>query len=112
MEILNTTINHGNNYDAILTLLAVVIITAFILGLFLSICGEFAPAFICCIIIIGSVMISNYILKTNQYEYKEYQVTIDNTVKISDFIDKYTIVSHDGKIYTIVKNEDAKYLTE
>ena len=35
-----------------------------------------------------------------------YEVTIDDNVSLSEFMDKYTILEVDGKIYTICEKEE------
>jgi hypothetical protein len=46
--------------------------------------------------------ISSY---NNRTSYKEYKVTIDDNVKMTEFNSKYNIVSQEGKIYTITVKE-------
>lgn len=44
-------------------------------------------------------------IETDTVDYVEYKVTIDDTVLINEFLDKYEILDQDGKIYTIKERE-------
>lgn len=55
------------------------------------------------IIVLSSILLVN-IYQNEQYEnYNKYQVLIGDDVKYSEFIDKYTVLSQDGNIYTIIE---------
>jgi hypothetical protein len=38
-------------------------------------------------------------------DYIEYKVTIDDSVSMNDFLDKYEILDQEGKIYTVKERE-------
>lgn len=88
-----------------LTVILVVFIIYFIISLILTLYSgatDFVP-----ITPIISLLITALILKpysdittyeTGRYEYK---VTIDDSVSMVEFLEKYEIISQEGKIYTI-----------
>ena len=43
--------------------------------------------------------------KTDTVDYIEYTVTIDDSVSMTDFLDKYEILDQEGKIYTVKERE-------
>lgn len=51
---------------------------------------------------IGSLMmLFGFLSNTNSIDYIEYKATIDDSVSINEFLDKYEILDQEGKIYTI-----------
>lgn len=55
------------------------------------------------IIVLSTILLVN-IYQNEQYEnYNKYQVLIGDDVEYNEFIDKYTVLSQDGNIYTIIK---------
>ena len=42
---------------------------------------------------------------TDTIDYIEYKVTIDDSVSMNEFIDKYEILDQEGKIYTVKERE-------
>jgi uncharacterized protein YacL len=40
-----------------------------------------------------------------EYSHVEYQVTIDDSVSMNEFLDKYEILDQEGKIYTVKERE-------
>jgi hypothetical protein len=59
-------------------------------------------SFMVLVITISINCISSY---NNRTSYKEYKVTIDDSVKMTEFNSKYNIISQEGKIYTITVKE-------
>ena len=43
--------------------------------------------------------------KTDVIDYIEYKVTIDDSVPLNEFLDKYEILDQEGKIYTVKERE-------
>lgn len=41
----------------------------------------------------------------NSIDYIEYKVTIDDSVSMNEFLDKYEIIDQEGKIYTVKERE-------
>ena len=57
--------------------------------------------------LIGSLMILFGLLSnTHSIDYVEYKATIDDSVSMNEFLDKYEILDREGKIYTIKEKED------
>ena len=44
-------------------------------------------------------------IKTDTIDYIEYKVTVDDSVLINEFLDKYEILDQEGKIYTVKERE-------
>ena len=57
-------------------------------------------AFLLCAIFFGVSGVGKY--ETGEYEYK---VTIDDSVSMNEFLDKYEILDQEGKIYTVKERE-------
>lgn len=56
------------------------------------------------LIIIGIFGVShttNAIERTSVLDYNTYKVTLDETINVKDFLDKYEILSKEGEIFTI-----------
>lgn len=51
------------------------------------------------------VVIDNYTDHFKEYSHTEYKVTIDDSVSMNDFMDKYEILDQEGKIYTVKERE-------
>jgi len=41
----------------------------------------------------------------NEFSHIEYKVTIDDSVSMNEFLDKYEILDQEGKIYTVKERE-------
>ena len=66
-------------------------------------CERIVLGFICLTLAFGSAIIgslSNVESKTN-INHIEYKVTIDDSVSMNEFLDKYEILDQEGKIYTV-----------
>jgi hypothetical protein len=66
------------------------------------VCGISAGiiAFLLCALFFGGSGVGKY--ETGEYEYK---VTIDDSVSMNEFLDKYEILDQEGKIYTVKERE-------
>ena len=56
------------------------------------------------LIIIGLFGVShttNAMERTSVLDYNTYKVTLDETINVKDFLDKYEILSREGEIFTI-----------
>ena len=62
---------------------------------------------ICAICLLGCVgcMICAGIPNKNDIHHIEYKVTIDDSVSMNEFLDKYEILDQKGKIYTVKERE-------
>ena len=61
--------------------------------------GTFAGCFI------GLVPAVAIEIKTDTIDYIEYKVTVDDSVPMNEFLDKYEILDQEGKIYTVKEKE-------
>ena len=64
-------------------------------------------ACICLVMIIASIVVAclgGTISKTD-INHIEYKVTIDDSVSMNEFLDKYEILDQEGKIYTVKERE-------
>ena len=62
-------------------------------------------AIICGIISITLGIIDKYTDYLKEYSHTEYKVTIDDSVSMNEFLDKYEILDQEGKIYTVRERE-------
>lgn len=60
---------------------------------------------ICFITFFALGMIGDTTNYLKEYSYTEYKVTIDDSVSMDEFLDKYEIIDQEGKIYTIKERE-------
>ncbi len=51
---------------------------------------------------LGMIDDTNYL---KEYSYTEYKVTIDDSVSMNEFLDKYEILDQEGKIYIVKERE-------
>ena len=56
------------------------------------------PAFL--VICVVLTIVSGYLIPKDKYETR-YQVTVDNSVSMNEFQNKYEIIEVEGKIYTV-----------
>jgi hypothetical protein len=62
---------------------------------------------ICIVLALGSGVVGSLggtLSKTN-INHIEYKVTIDDSVSMNEFLDKYEIIDQEGKIYTVKERE-------
>ena len=52
-----------------------------------------------------TVALLGFLNNTNDIDHIEYKVTIDNSVSMNEFLDKYEILDQEGKIYTVKEKE-------
>ena len=67
----------------------------------------FSCAIICFLIAMTLCAFINTTDCLNEFSHIEYKVTIDDSVSMNEFLDKYEILGQEGKIYTVKeKNND------
>jgi hypothetical protein len=77
-----------------------------LLALFMSE-GRLLPSIIFMVLILISITFFALALtdNTNSINHLEYKVTIDDSVSMNEFLDKYEILDQEGKIYTVKERE-------
>lgn len=65
----------------------------------------FACAVLCIVMSFTLCILMNTTDLFKEYSHVEYQVTIDNSVSMNEFLDKYEILDQEGKIYTVKERE-------
>lgn len=61
---------------------------------------------ILCLIVLGTlVFLDDNTSTLKEYSHIEYKVTIDDSVSMNEFLDKYEILDQEGKIYTVKERE-------
>ena len=84
----------------------IVFIIIFIIGLIISI-HEREEIFLIFGVIIGIVcgfLMLYFSATPGEIDYIEYKVIVSESVSLSEFTDKYSIINQEGKIYTIKEN--------
>lgn len=97
-----------SNFGITITVVAVIaIIAGLIAGLYSSDC-EIDIMFSSIVFIVLTVLVGLPIGGTTgepiEYE-TQYKITIDDSVSMTEFLDKYEIIDQDGKIYTVRERE-------
>ena len=85
-----------------------VLLIAFVVPLAINIVdGNTIWSLIFIVLMIGSfsVMILSDTENKNSINHIEYKVTIDDSVSMNEFLDKYEILDQEGKIYTVKEKE-------
>lgn len=113
ITVLNTVISNDSMGCGFAILFGVV--TGCLLGLFYYVIYGFLLWFkmeipktvnvvaILSIIVLSAILLVN-IHQNEQYEnYNKYQVLIGDEVRYNEFVTKYSVLSHDGSIYTIIE---------
>lgn len=80
----------------------------FVMLMIVSIVNERGIGVILSIIaIIASIVVAGMgdVTNTNSVHHIEYKVTIDDSVSMNEFLDKYEILDQEGKIYTVKERE-------
>ena len=69
--------------------------------------GKFKIAILSSIIFLFSLTlgIATNTIKSKEIDYIEYKVTIDNSVPMTEFYQRYEILDQEGKIYTVKERE-------
>ena len=82
-----------------------------IVGVIVTACGAYEKGLILFCLIIGiisgvfvGVMFGGLFQTPASYE-THYKVTIDDSVSMNEFLDKYEILDQEGKIYTVKEKE-------
>ena len=60
-----------------------------------------------CVLVVVSIVVMTLSLLSNHnnINHIEYKVTIDDSVSMNEFLDKYEIIDQEGKIYTVKEKE-------
>ena len=112
VEILNTTIHYK---EVLPTWVLIVIIAIIVIPAVASLIGEIQDKALLSTIgrislILGFVLAliigSTIRQTTNEIEYIEHEVLVDDSVSLTEFNEKYEIVSQKGKIYIIREKEN------
>ena len=112
VEILNTTIHYK---EVLPTWVIIVIIAIIVIPAVAMLIGSIVHSDL--LFTIGSIsLILGFVLAliigtkirqtTNQIDYIEHEVLIDDSVSLTEFNEKYEIVSQKGKIYVIREKEN------
>ena len=111
VEILNTTIHYKKVLPTwvIIVIIAIIVIPAVasLIGEIqdkdlLSTIGRISLIFGLCVALLMGTKIRQ---TTNQIDYIEHEVLINDSVSLTEFLDKYEILDQEGKIYTVKERE-------
>lgn len=63
--------------------------------------------FMCLVLALGSILVGTFGVAENKnsINHIEYKVTIDDSVSMNEFLDKYEIIDQEGKIYIVKEKE-------
>ena len=112
VEILNTTIHYKEAMPAwaLIVVIAIIVIPAVVSLIgeiqdkeLLSTIGSISLIFGLCVALVMGTKIRQ---TTNQIDYIEHEVLVDDSVSFTEFNEKYEIVSQKGKIYIIREKEN------
>lgn len=69
--------------------------------------SDFAIIFLCTVLGAWTGMIGMFMTEyeTDTIDHIEYKVTINDSVSMNEFLDKYEILDQEGKIYTVKERE-------
>ena len=106
-------LSESYQYESLINPIWIVIIAA--IGIIIGIIGacttkyeklQFTLLVIAGLIIIGIVVcIIGSLTETDEIIDVEYKVTVDDSVSMNEFLDKYEILDQEGKIYTVKERE-------
>ena len=65
----------------------------------------FICAVLCFVMSFTLGILDNFTDHFKEYSHVEYEVTIDDSVSMNEFLDKYEILDQEGKIYTVKERE-------
>ena len=111
VEILNTTIHYKEVLPTwvIIVIIAIIVIPAVasLIGEIkdndlLSTIGRISLIFGLCVALLMDTRIRQ---ATNQIDYIGHEVLINDSVSLTEFLDKYEILDQEGKIYTVKERE-------
>ena len=57
--------------------------------------------------VVGGLLALGFSATPTKVDYIEYKVIVSESVSLSEFTEKYSIINQEGKIYTIKEREDA-----
>jgi membrane protein YdbS with pleckstrin-like domain len=60
---------------------------------------------VCMVTLFTFAIIDNETNYLKEYSHIEYKVTIDDSVSMNEFLDKYEVLDQEGKIYTVKERE-------
>ena len=96
--------------ENILNLLAhifiVMIAGAIISAIYFELKGLIICVILGCATLFAMGILDSYSTTTEEIEYYEYKVTIDDSVPMKEFLSKYEIINQEGEIFTIVEREN------
>lgn len=98
-------------YNNFISIVCILFIVGFVLFFIAILSDKIFLFYLSIFLLIGSVIyaiIGGIILKSNKEENAHliYEVTIDDEVSFSKFMEKYDILDVEGKIYTIREKEE------
>ena len=69
--------------------------------------GKILPCILFIILVVGCsiLFVCACVPNENSIHHTEYKVTIDDSVSMNEFLDKYEILDQEGKIYTVKERE-------
>lgn len=90
--------------------IAIGFIMLFVCSDTLGLCLAYAkpwPSIICSMCIVGAIilMLLGVVSDNTNPKYIEHKVIIDESVSMTEFMDKYEIIDQEGKIYTVRERE-------
>ena len=108
VEILSSEIIYNTILPEWCIALAFILGMAFIVAtIFAFIDGYDILGCICLVMVIASIIVAclGGTLSKTDISHIEYKVTIDDSVSMNEFLDKYEILDQEGKIYTVKERE-------
>ena len=108
VEILSLTTIHNCYLPEWCAIIGFILLIVLAIPLSCSIAdGKIVLAIICLILMIITffVMILGLVENGHSVNYIEYKVTIDDSVSMNEFLDKYEIIDQEGKIYIVKERE-------
>lgn len=106
IEILHTieVIDYNEVYIGVLILFAIIFV-AFIFAM-IAYSGFDASSFVLSCILLCLVICFGILYKNSETIYTEYMVTIDETVNVVDFFERYEVIEHEDKLWRIKEKEN------
>ena len=104
VEILSSKIIYNTVLPGWYGALALMLMFAFYVGICVfSSYNKMGWTITSCVLVVVSVVVMTLALCSNHNSIRhiEYKVTIDDSVSMNEFLDKYEILDQEGKIYTI-----------
>lgn len=104
VEILSSTIIYNTILPAWCSVVGfILMITFFAVNMLKSNEENCVATIILFVLMIGSIVLAilGSVSDTNSIKYIEHKVTIDDSVSMNEFLDKYEILDQEGKIYTV-----------